>query len=54
VEVGFDAVKPWGALGALFIGRGAKVRGSGRQDGGSWWAASMVTIFWEVRRSGAA
>jgi hypothetical protein len=41
VEAGVDAVKLWGALGALFIGRGGEVRGQGRQDGGGRWVASM-------------
>jgi hypothetical protein len=39
VEASVNAVKPWGALDTLFIGRGSEVRGWGRQDGGSQWAA---------------
>jgi hypothetical protein len=41
VDAGVDVVKPWGALGTLFIGQGGEVRGRGRQDSGGRWAASM-------------
>jgi hypothetical protein len=44
VEASDDAVNPWGALDALFIGRGGEMRGWGRQDGGGLWVASMDSV----------
>jgi hypothetical protein len=44
VEAGDDAVNPWGALDALFIGRGDEMWGWGRQDGGGLWVASMDSV----------